>query len=88
MLKLVTLAAVVIFSATSLEAQVSSIETSRPSKISGDPDKMVCERVETTGTRLGARRVCMTVAQWDEQRREHRADLERAQQNVGIDTNK
>jgi hypothetical protein len=46
--------------------------------------RMVCERVEETGTRLGGRRVCLTAEQWAEKRREHRADIERAQQNVGI----
>jgi len=27
-------------------------------------DKVVCEAQETLGTRLGAKKVCMTVAQW------------------------
>jgi hypothetical protein len=29
-----------------------------------DLDKVVCEKQETIGTRLGAKKVCMTVAQW------------------------
>ena len=45
---------------------------------------MICEREDTTGTRLGARKVCLTAAQWQEKRREHREELERAQKNVGI----
>lgn len=64
-------------------AQVSSIESSRASTRS-DPNRMICERVDTTGTRLGARKVCLTTAQWQEKRREHREELERAQKNVGI----
>ena len=29
-----------------------------------DLDKVVCKAQDTLGTRLGARKVCMTVAQW------------------------
>ena len=82
MLKLITLTAVVAFGATAAVAQVSSIESSRPDTQSQDPNKVVCERVETTGTRLGAKRVCMTSAQWADQRREQREDLERVQRIV------
>ena len=31
-----------------------------------DLNKVVCEKQETLGTRLGAKKVCMTVAQWIE----------------------
>jgi hypothetical protein len=31
-----------------------------------DLDKVVCEAQESLGTRLGAKKVCMTVAQWIE----------------------
>lgn len=31
-----------------------------------DLNKVVCEKQETTGTRLGTKKVCMTVAQWIE----------------------
>ena len=52
---------------------------------SNDPIWMICQR-EENGTRLGARKVCLTAAQWAEKRRgEHREDIERAQRNVGID---
>jgi hypothetical protein len=33
-------------------------------KNKSDLDKVVCEKEETMGTRLGAKKVCMTVAQW------------------------
>lgn len=45
-------------------------------------EKIVCEKQEQLGTRLGARKVCMTVWQWAEQRRLERADLEKVQQVV------
>ena len=69
--------------AAPVAAQVASIESSRPSG-RYDPNRMICERENTTGTRLGARKVCLTAAQWQEKRREHREELERAQKNVGI----
>lgn len=69
--------------AAPVAAQVSSIESSRASTRS-DPNRMICEREDTTGTRLGARKVCLSAAQWQEKRREHREELERAQKNVGI----
>lgn len=45
-------------------------------------DRMVCERQEQIGTRLGARKVCKTVREWLEMRRLQREDVERAQRNV------
>jgi hypothetical protein len=31
----------------------------------GEPNRVVCHTEETTGTRLGATRICMTAAQWE-----------------------
>lgn len=45
-------------------------------------DRMVCERQEQIGTRLGARKVCKTVREWLEQRRIQREDVERVQRAV------
>jgi hypothetical protein len=82
MLKLVTLAVAAAFCSTPLIAQVTIIEDARPAGKTQGPDKLTCERVETTGTRLGARRVCMTAEQWAAKRREQREDVERAQRIV------
>jgi hypothetical protein len=45
--------------------------------------KMICREIDETGSRLGAKRVCMTRDQWDEQRRAARAVVERAQSQQG-----
>jgi hypothetical protein len=45
-----------------------------------DPTQTICEKVEEIGSRLGGKRVCMTRAQWAEQRRLNREEVERAQQ--------
>lgn len=48
-------------------------------------DRRVCEREEQIGSRLGARKVCKTVREWQEQRRVQREEVERVQQqNSGM----
>ena len=61
--------------------QAQAAAAVQPSKPSGD-DKIVCEREEQIGSRLGARKVCMTVRQWAEKARLERQDLEKVQQVV------
>ena len=66
-------------------AQPQLLVNSKPAK---DPNKVVCEKVETIGSRIASKRVCMTVAQWDEQKRIDREALMHAQQNTGHGTTK
>jgi uncharacterized protein (DUF2147 family) len=61
--------------------QASAAGATEPAKKSGD-DKMVCEREEQIGSRLGARKVCMTVRLWAEKARLERQDVEKVQQVV------
>ena len=82
MLKMITVAAILSVGTMPLADQVTSIETSRPAENVKDPNKPICERVEQIGTRLGARRVCMTATQWAEQRREQREAMERVQRST------
>jgi hypothetical protein len=44
-----------------------------------DPDRVVCESIKITGSRLGRQRVCMTAEQWSEERRQTRQGVERLQ---------
>ncbi|MGN6058395.1 MAG: hypothetical protein ACTHOI_07405 [Sphingomicrobium sp.] len=70
-------------------AQVTSLESNIPIQRGHDPDKMVCEVDQTTGTRLGARKVCKTVLEWQQMRSEHREtveDFERRNTSVGCQT--
>lgn len=48
-------------------------------KNSVDPTEVVCEKVEQIGTRLVSNRVCMTRAQWAEQKRLNREEINRVQ---------
>jgi hypothetical protein len=44
-----------------------------------DPDQQVCEKVGEIGSRLATKRVCMTRAQRDEQRRLNKMEIDQAQ---------
>jgi invasion protein IalB len=44
-----------------------------------DPNEVVCEKQEDTGSRLATHRVCMTRSQWAEQRRMDRQQIDQAQ---------
>ena len=43
-------------------------------------DKMVCRTEDSLGTRLGAKRVCLTVREWQEQQQANREVLQKLQQ--------
>lgn len=45
-----------------------------------DPNQIICEKIEEIGSRLSVKRVCMSRAQWAEQRRLNRSEIEHAQQ--------
>lgn len=45
----------------------------------GEQNKTVCRRIESIGTRLGAKRVCRTKGEWDAEQAANRMDLERSQ---------
>jgi hypothetical protein len=44
-----------------------------------DPNEIVCERQEEIGSRLGGQKVCKTRAEWAEERRVSRQDIDKAQ---------
>ncbi|HVF83777.1 MAG TPA: hypothetical protein VM913_06370 [Sphingomicrobium sp.] len=50
-----------------------------------DPNEVVCEKQEVTGSRLSVRRVCMTRAEWAERRAEDRQATEKIQTKRGVD---
>lgn len=54
-------------------------EQQQTTRKAADPNEVVCEKQQETGSRLGSERVCMTRSQWAEQRRLDRQDIERAQ---------
>ncbi len=48
-----------------------------------DPNQIVCEKQEVLGSRLAVKRVCMTRAEWAEQRRLDRQSVEKQQTTGG-----
>jgi hypothetical protein len=52
-------------------------------KQADDLNKVVCEKQESTGSRLAKTRVCLTKAQWAERRLQDRQELERVQMQRG-----
>lgn len=64
----------------SLQSPVATVATTANAK--GDPNKVVCENIERTGSRLAVDKVCMTIRQWRDHREGQRDDLEKVQRLV------
>jgi len=58
---------------------VTSYKSNNVALERGDDDKIVCKKEETIGTRLGAKKVCLTVAEWNALSRENRERTEHIQ---------
>jgi hypothetical protein len=70
-------AAALLFSATAASAQAAAADTTaapaatqpapvRAAQDARDPNRVICKREETVGTRLGGTKECHTAAVWDE----------------------
>jgi hypothetical protein len=64
---------------TTAVAQVSTMVNNRPDGPNNNPNQIVCISETVTGSRIGARRVCRTRAEWVEHREETRKTIERVQ---------
>ena len=60
-------------------AQPASAPTARDAVKKNNPDRLMCEREEQIGSRLAAKKVCLTAREWQMRRQEMREDLERYQ---------
>lgn len=81
-IKVLGAAAVVLLAAgTPAMADSSAPGTAQPTTKTdeGEQNKTVCRRIESIGTRLGAKRVCRTKGEWDAEQAANRMDLERSQ---------
>jgi hypothetical protein len=83
MLKQVSLGVALAFALPSIPAMAQSAPAEENGK-AADPKRKICEKIEVTGSRVKARKICMTVEQWEAQRRDSREELERAQKNAGV----
>ena len=48
----------------------------------GDPNEVVCEKIEVIGSRVAAKRVCATRAEWVEKRKADREVIDQAQRQA------
>jgi predicted secreted protein len=60
-------------------AQGAQPAPQQAAKPAPDPNEIVCEKQQDTGSRLTAHKVCQTRGEWAEQRRMNRLDVEKAQ---------
>jgi transposase-like protein len=72
--------AIVTASLLSLVATSATAQQSKPKP--RDPNEVVCKKEEVLGSRLQSRKVCMTRAEWAEQRQLDRQNVERSQTNT------
>jgi len=85
MLKFVSVASVLLIAAVPAAAQdptspAPAPQASGPAKT--DVNKIVCKKQEQIGSRLGAKKVCLTVKEWQDRAAADRIETERVQQNT------
>lgn len=76
-----------LLAAAPASAQLITIESSNPlpkTADGGDLNRVICEKVQRTGSRLEFDKVCMTALQWKEHQQGHREDFEKVQQVVNL----
>ncbi|HYJ52845.1 MAG TPA: hypothetical protein VEW04_06710 [Allosphingosinicella sp.] len=76
-----TLSALAATAALAQAPQPSTTPSSDATTSTADSTKMVCRSQGDSSSRLARRRVCVTQAEWEEQRRLSRMDVEKAQTN-------
>jgi len=64
----------------------SNPQTQKLVNSTADPNEIVCEKIHVIGSRLEVNRVCMSRAQWTEQERLNREEVNRAQTQRGCNT--
>ena len=74
---LITTAAALLFGSGAAFAQ--STQPAQPAKPAKDPNEVICEKQEVIGSRLNFQKVCKTRAEWAEERRQNRMDLDKTQ---------
>jgi hypothetical protein len=67
-------------------AQITFDDSAKPAQTTStnlkDPNKIICERQETMGTRLGGKKVCKTAFEWQQEREQQRRTLEDVQRQA------
>lgn len=72
-------AALIAGPAISQAPAASPAQAQATAKPKEDPNEKVCVKQETTGSRLGAKRVCLTRAEWADRKLQDQQELTRVQ---------
>ena len=75
----IIVAVTLLLSSAAVQAQTQAPAQAAAAKDAKNGERVVCRSLEEIGSRLAARRVCMTVRQWEEQQRIDRETVEQAQ---------
>jgi hypothetical protein len=62
-------------------------QAQQPAAKGPDPNEVVCQRIEETGSRIASKRVCMTRSQWADQERTDQQEIQRVQTQRGCTKN-
>jgi hypothetical protein len=77
-----------LFIAAGLSAMVAGVASGAApdtdAKQKDDSTRVICRNIHEVGSRLASHRICMTSAQWAEQRRLQRMDTERTQSQQSV----
>lgn len=79
-LLITTAATLLIGSAPVLAQSAQPVQQQQPTgKPAKDPNEIVCEKQEEIGSRLATQKICKTRAEWAEERRLNRMDVDKMQ---------
>lgn len=86
MLKGFLICVIASLAATPAPAQITFEDQPAPAQTANaklkEPNKIICERQEEIGSRLGGKKVCKTAAEWQEERSQQRRTLEDVQRQA------
>lgn len=85
MLKLIVIAISSLTLAAPAIAQIAPTDPASPSSTQSklkDQNRMICEKQEEIGSRLGGKKVCHTAAEWQELRRQNKEQIDDWQQRL------
>lgn len=63
------------------QSTASPAPTPAPKTVKGDPNRVICKTMDTTGSRLKPNKDCRTARQWADDQALERRDLDRQQTN-------
>ncbi|MEG3089167.1 hypothetical protein [Sphingomonas sp. PB4P5] len=80
-LSMILLATALCAGPVTAQAQSTVAPTPATKAVKGDPNRIVCKTLATTGSRLKPNKDCRTAKQWSDDQAMERRDLDRLQSN-------